>query len=124
MVVTAGATAIFNCRSSGDPTPNIEWMLNSDNIPMHDPRYHLMDDGSLKIDKVDASVIGQYECIAKNALGEKKSRSARVAIQYDEHEQSNIEVRTQQKPIITLAPFDAVVTPRDSIVLHCMASGK
>lgn len=117
--VNFGDTAIFECRATGDPQPNILWMRNSNETISSDSQYHLFDDGTLKIDHVDSSTLGQYVCMAKSSFGEVKSRPVRMAVD------KFITTAQDEKPKIVLAPNDVIVTSiTDSITLHCIATGK
>lgn len=99
-------------------------MQNSIKIPLDSPRYHLMKDGTLKIKDVNADLVGMYECMAQNVLGETKSRQVRMAIGYQSNQSSrNNNINRPGKPKITLKPADSTVSPPANIVLHCVAKG-
>jgi len=51
---------------------------------MSDPRYLLLKDGTLMIEKTSEKDMGVYECIARSPMGQIKSRSARM----EPHKQS------------------------------------
>jgi len=97
-------------------------MQNSLKVPADNPRYHLLKDGTLKIKDVNADLVGTYECMAQNALGETKSRPARMAIGYQNPSRNNNNNRPG-KPKLTLKPVDLTVSPSENIVLHCVAKG-
>lgn len=125
VTVNIGETASIKCRASGDPIPDIVWMQNSIEIPVNNPRYHLLEDGTLKIADANADLVGEYECMAKNVVGETKSRPVRMAINY----QSNLISRNNdddrsRKPKIILKPSDVTVSPEEKIVLHCVSTGE
>lgn len=113
-----GGSVTFMCQATGHPDPNIIWKLNSKEIPLNDPRYHLLSDGTLKIENVDTTVVGSYECIAKNSLGEVKSRQARMTLGNGESSSS-----FESKPIISISPSSLVVTAHEPIILHCETEG-
>lgn len=117
--VTFGGTAVFSCRVTGDPAPDITWMLNSNEIHIDYSRINILPDGSLRIDKTTDSDVGQYECMAKNDMGLVKSKPARMIV----HEQSE-EQPEPQRPEIIEAPKDAIVSHSDSIILSCVSDGK
>lgn len=124
--ITAGIgdTVSLKCRASGHPTPDIVWMQNSIKVPLDSPRYHLMNDGTLKIKDVNADLAGMYECMAQNVLGETKSRQVRMAIGYQSNQSSrNNNINRPGKPRLTLKPADSTVSPPANIVLHCVAKG-
>lgn len=58
--VIFGASAIFKCKAEGDPTPDIKWMRDSNEIDSSDPRVHVQVDGTLQIDRIDARDQGVY----------------------------------------------------------------
>lgn len=112
-----GDTATFICHATGEPQPNILWMRNSNEMILPNSQYHLFDDGTLKIERVDSSTIGQYECMAKNSVGEAKSRPARMAV-------DQFTAAQDEKPKILLPPNDVTITTvTDVIALHCIATG-
>lgn len=113
-----GDTAKIECRATGDPKPNILWMRNANEIILPDSKFHLLDDGTLKIERVDSSTEGQYECMAKNEFGEAKSRPVRMAVE-------KFTAAQGEQPKIVLPPYDVTVTSiNDVIALHCIATGK
>lgn len=124
--VNVGETVSLKCRASGDPAPEIIWMQNSLEVPLNDPRYHILADGTLTIESVDADVVGQYECMAKNTMGETKSRPARMAINFPKNlvQRTDDDDDRPRRPKVILKPFDLTVAPSDNIVLHCVATGK
>lgn len=79
--VSFGGTALFTCQVSGDPRPEVSWMKNSNEILSSDQKYHILDDGSLKIDSPDETDLGTFECKAKNPLGEATSNEAHMYLQ-------------------------------------------
>lgn len=100
-------------------------MQNSLKIADNNPRYHLLEDGTLRIVDANADLDGEYECMAQNVVGEAKSRPVRMAINY----QSNLLPRSDDnnrpnKPKITLKPVGVTVSPTENIVLHCVADGE
>lgn len=59
--VVFGSSAVFKCRAQGDPTPEIKWMLNSNEIDSTtDSRVAISPDGTLQIDGIDARDQGVY----------------------------------------------------------------
>jgi len=45
-------------------------------VPITNPRYAVLDDGTLMIANTILDDVGVYECVAKNTAGQSKSRSA------------------------------------------------
>ncbi|XP_077302328.1 peroxidasin [Arctopsyche grandis] len=115
--VSFGGTALFTCQVSGDPTPEILWMKNSNEIPFSDPKYQILEDGSLKIDNSDESDLGVFECMAKNPLGEVKSNEARIHMQEPAY--------SIVPPQFSILPNSKTVRFNDkSVRLDCLAKGK
>lgn len=78
--VKLGEMAVFVCRVSGDPKPEIKWLRNSNVLNLDGERYILRDDGSLQISQVAEYDAGEYECIANSDMGTTRSRKARALI--------------------------------------------
>lgn len=97
VTVNIGETVSLQCRASGDPEPNIVWTQNSLKITGNNPRYHLLEDGTLRIANVNTDQVGYYECLAQNVVGEAKSRPVRMAINY----QSTAAVRVDGAILLT-----------------------
>ncbi|XP_077785992.1 immunoglobulin superfamily member 10 isoform X1 [Podarcis muralis] len=69
--VRAGDTALFNCETTGQPKPNIFWLLPSnDMISASNHRYFLHANGSLSVTKVRLIDAGEYICVARNSGGD------------------------------------------------------
>jgi hypothetical protein len=45
-------------------------------VPITNPRYSVLQDGTLMIANAVLDDVGAYECVAKNTAGQSKSRSA------------------------------------------------
>lgn len=101
--ITFGGTVYFTCKAEGDPEPDIVWLYNkylslteflismnfflipvffvfySNEIsPDDDPKYQVLQDGTLMIENASDSDMGSYECMAKSPAGEVKSRSVHM----------------------------------------------
>lgn len=145
VTVNIGETASLQCRASGDPVPNYVWTQNSIEIPANDPRYHFLEDGTLRIANVNTDLVGEYECMAQNVVGEAKSRPVRMAINYQqptaavrvdgESFLTNVSRVTKfikknpftfssEMPRITTAPEDQISKIGSYVVLECEATGK
>ncbi|XP_063837290.1 peroxidasin [Ostrinia nubilalis] len=114
VIVDFGDNAVFKCVASGDPTPVIVWFRDSVALPVNAPRYELMDNGTLKVHGIDEKDVGIFECMAKNANGEARSRPARMTIQPKANE-----------PYFTALPNERLVKLREPFVsFDCMAAGE
>lgn len=65
--VLVDTTAQFACRVSGDPMPDILWRTRDGKMPTG--RAHILDDKSLKIERVTPQDAGVYICDAENGVG-------------------------------------------------------
>ncbi|XP_014235296.1 roundabout homolog 1-like [Trichogramma pretiosum] len=61
-------SALLNCRAVGTPTPKINW-LKDDQIVQIGERITAISNGSLLLDKLQASDAGKYTCIASSTSG-------------------------------------------------------
>ncbi|XP_071446700.1 peroxidasin homolog [Hetaerina americana] len=112
--VSFGGTAYFTCKAEGDPEPDIVWMRNSNELSLADPRYSALTDGTLMIENAALEDVGVYECMAKSAAGEVKSRSARMKyIQPKDIAPSWIE-----------SPKNVTVVVGETAKFHCTAEGR
>lgn len=75
--VAVGDDAFFSCKAEGNPHPEIVWMRDNNEINIEDPRIKLTSEG-LMIHSIGSEDEGVYECMAKSAMGEAKSRPARA----------------------------------------------
>ena len=62
-------------------TTTVFLCCGSNEINMGDPRYSKLADGTLMIENTVDSDVGVYECMAKSATGEVKSRAAKMHYQ-------------------------------------------
>lgn len=60
--ILADQTAEFACRVGGDPPPEILWRRNDGKMPIG--RAHILDDKSLRIERVTSQDQGTYICDA------------------------------------------------------------
>lgn len=66
-------TAEFACRVGGDPPPEILWRRHDGKMPIG--RGHIMDDKSLRIERVMTTDQGTYICEAENSVGTKSANA-------------------------------------------------
>lgn len=64
--VDAGDAVEFHCVANGHPLPRIEW-TRADGRPL--PFGSVVDDGVLRLQRVNVEGQGEYQCAAFNALG-------------------------------------------------------
>ncbi|GIY93789.1 protein sax-3 [Caerostris extrusa] len=70
---------LLPCEASGTPTPSIRWLVNSGPIP-NNPRFKVLDSGTLKIDALQSTDSGIYTCTASSESGE-TSWSASLSVE-------------------------------------------
>lgn len=108
--VRLGGEATFACKVAGDPKPEVKWTRDSNEVRF-DRNHVLLEDGSLRILRVDENDVGEYECIAQSQMGTTKSRKARALI-------------TVANPLrFTVSPQSQTVRSEEDVVLHCRAEG-
>lgn len=80
--VAVGETALLECGPpKGYPEPVIEWKKNSRTLEFNDPRRtRIVDGGNLMINDVKQSDGGKYQCLAKNRVGVRESRTAILTV--------------------------------------------
>lgn len=65
-----GATVVLPCGAYAQPSPQVEWLDNNDNlITKQDRRFIVDNDGSLIITNLKWDDMGEFHCVAKNNLG-------------------------------------------------------
>uniref|UniRef100_A0A8C6RZD4 Immunoglobulin superfamily member 10 n=1 Tax=Nannospalax galili TaxID=1026970 RepID=A0A8C6RZD4_NANGA len=68
--IRAGDRAVLDCEATGEPAPNIFWLLPSrDKISFSNDRYTFHVNGSLSINRVKLLDSGEYVCVARNPSG-------------------------------------------------------
>ncbi|GIY92239.1 roundabout homolog 2 [Caerostris extrusa] len=62
--------AILPCEATGDPPPSIRWFVNSTPLQSRNPRFVVLDSGTLQIDALQPEDSGVYTCTASSESGE------------------------------------------------------
>nr|XP_043898032.1 roundabout homolog 2-like isoform X4 [Solea senegalensis] len=65
-----GGVTLLRCQASGDPEPTVSWRKNGASLLGKDPRFSLLDHGSLQIQNTRLSDSGLYTCVATSSCGE------------------------------------------------------
>lgn len=76
--ISLGQAATLSCRTK--PQNKVIWMKDHKEVPMDNPKYKLLENGTLVVLNADLTDNGVYECIVKNVQGTAKSRMARMII--------------------------------------------
>lgn len=86
LIAIEGEATELNCDAEGDPEPAIEWFHNGQLIRQSSKTRTTMG-GSIQFldvrpasSSLRASDVGVYHCVAKNALGEARSRNASLQV--------------------------------------------
>ncbi|KAI7802416.1 cell adhesion molecule-related/down-regulated by oncogenes [Triplophysa rosa] len=109
--VTEGSSVRFTCTSSGYPSPNIIWLLNS--TPLSSSPRLRISGSSLRIPSVTAQDLGIFQCLLDNGISSAQS-AGRLSLQLGEN----------SKPTILFPPESGIYTEGDSVTLTCNASGQ
>ncbi|CAL1265716.1 unnamed protein product [Larinioides sclopetarius] len=62
--------AMLPCEATGDPPPSIRWFVNSVPLQTRNPRFVVLDSGTLQIDALQPEDSGVYTCTASSESGE------------------------------------------------------
>uniref|UniRef100_A0A4W6F3S5 Roundabout guidance receptor 2 n=1 Tax=Lates calcarifer TaxID=8187 RepID=A0A4W6F3S5_LATCA len=65
-----GGVTVLRCQASGEPEPMVSWRKNGASLLGKDPRFSLLDHGSLQIESTKLSDSGLYTCVATSSSGE------------------------------------------------------
>ncbi|XP_044227558.1 roundabout homolog 2-like [Thunnus albacares] len=65
-----GGVTLLRCQASGDPEPTVTWRKNGASLLGKDPRFSLLEHGSLQIQNTRMSDSGLYTCVATSSSGE------------------------------------------------------
>lgn len=69
--VSQGDTVSLRCNVRGEVVPVITWISPSSRvIKSAEEKYQILDDGTLRIEKVQHADAGNYTCLAKNSAGQ------------------------------------------------------
>ncbi|XP_048254248.1 roundabout homolog 2-like isoform X2 [Haliotis rufescens] len=101
-----GDTVELKCQAIGDPEPTVTWKKQDGRISYG--RARQLNDGTLRIEKVQAEDDGQYICVAENLAGTVEA-AGRLSI--------------QTHPSFLIKPLDQVVGQGRTITLQCVVTG-
>ncbi|XP_035785231.1 LOW QUALITY PROTEIN: peroxidasin-like [Anopheles albimanus] len=117
--ISYGQTAVFSCKTTGDPKPSISWFLEEQPLKESaDGRTTFLPDGSLRIDEVVPSDAGQYRCSARNALGSVRSRNARLTVNNEV-----VESEAEAPKFLQTPANQHDLLEGDPVVLDCVVTG-
>ncbi|XP_051787854.1 roundabout homolog 3 isoform X1 [Erpetoichthys calabaricus] len=101
-----GGTAQLQCHVMGNPLPSIQWEKDGRRILGNDPRFSLLDNGTLQITLLMEMDSGTYTCLASSTSGE-TSWSGMLTVREKgmaaapQPSQPNLLPGPPQKPVVT-----------------------
>ncbi|GFR81842.1 roundabout-like protein 2 [Elysia marginata] len=104
--VSVDATVELKCKAAGDPKPTVQWHKEDGRIAFG--RARQLDDGTLRIEKVQIGDEGVYVCVAENVAGTAEAVG-------------KLEVET--RPSFLIPPKDITVALGRTAVLQCVVTG-
>uniref|UniRef100_A0A1A9VZK8 Roundabout n=1 Tax=Glossina brevipalpis TaxID=37001 RepID=A0A1A9VZK8_9MUSC len=109
--IAQGDTALLECAAPrGIPEPIVLWKKNGQILDLESSkRIRLVDGGNLAIQDARQSDEGQYQCIAKNPVGIRESKTATLKVHI--------------KPFIIRGPHDQTVLEGSSVTFPCRVGG-
>ncbi|XP_015173424.1 PREDICTED: tyrosine-protein phosphatase Lar isoform X11 [Polistes dominula] len=79
-VVEMGHNAVLLCGAVGSPTPIISWVRNMLPMDTSNPRFTVLESGTLQITNSISSDQAKYECVANNSVGTEYSKSTMLYV--------------------------------------------
>ncbi|XP_057580791.1 hemicentin-2 [Hippopotamus amphibius kiboko] len=101
-------TALLPCQADGVPLPLVNWRKDGVPLDPESPRFHILPEGSLRIQPVLAQDAGHYLCLVSNSAG--SDRQGR-------------DLRVFEPPAITPGPSNLTLTAHTPALLPCEARG-
>ncbi|XP_030621020.1 hemicentin-1 [Chanos chanos] len=100
--------AVLPCEVEGESVPTVTWRKDGIPLLVHNSKYTLLSEGSLRIQSVQVADAGRYHCTVSNQAGS------------DHH---GMDLRVYVGPSISLGPFNVTVTKGLRAVLSCESIG-
>ncbi|XP_015173421.1 PREDICTED: tyrosine-protein phosphatase Lar isoform X8 [Polistes dominula] len=91
-VVEMGHNAVLLCGAVGSPTPIISWVRNMLPMDTSNPRFTVLESGTLQITNSISSDQAKYECVANNSVGTEYSKSTMLYVKALPSPPENIQV--------------------------------
>ncbi|XP_044277194.1 LOW QUALITY PROTEIN: basement membrane-specific heparan sulfate proteoglycan core protein [Varanus komodoensis] len=101
-----GGTAEFVCSAAGDPQARIEWFKEEGELPPH----HTVENGVLRIEKLDRGCQGVYVCRVSSASGQAEERV-------------KLTVQALPKVMINIRTSVQTVLAGNAVEFECLAFG-
>ncbi|CAH8581141.1 unnamed protein product [Heterobilharzia americana] len=109
-VANVGDTVLLECAPPfGLPSPIIEWFKDNSSL-LPNNRLQIMDDGSLRIDRITWQDSGYYTCSAKSFAYRRESVRARLTV--------------RQRPYFIMSPKSQSVPVHSVFEMSCRAAGE
>lgn len=106
IVAQENSDVSFHCSATGDPKPTIIWKKVDDQMPQG--RMHILEDKSLKIERVRLADEGIYVCRAENTVGFQEAEAKLIV---------------HSQPSFLITPRDKVVGLGRRAVFRCEVVG-
>ena len=69
LYLSNGSSGTLDCVASGQPMPNISWLLDSETLDINSAGVELHGNGSLTITEASLDTVGLFTCVADNGFG-------------------------------------------------------
>lgn len=117
--VSFGENAVFTCVATGEPTPEILWLRDSEVIPLNENRYEIFDNGTLMVHEANENDDGLFECMAKNVAGKAHSKPAKMIVRRKAEEH-----KSAAPPVFVSTPQKRFAKINEtSVMFDCTATG-
>ena len=79
----------LDCVASGDPPPNVSWLLNREPVNFTTGGFQQLDNGSLVIATPSDDTAGFYTCVADNGFGRSEVTVSLIVTSHDDYTATN-----------------------------------
>ncbi|XP_058056254.1 protein sax-3 [Anopheles bellator] len=107
--VVEGTSVTFQCRVGGDPMPDVLWRRTASGGNMPLERVHILEDRSLRLEKVILDDEGEYSCEADNAVGAISATGT---------------LTVHSPPHLAIRPVPQVVEAANDVSFECKSEGR
>ncbi|XP_073692711.1 hemicentin-1 [Garra rufa] len=108
IVAHVNQDAVLPCEVEGGPSSSVLWRKDGGPVPLHNGRFTLLSEGSLRIASVQLSDAGRYYCSVSNQAGS---------------DHRGMDLKVYVGPSISPGPFNVTVVTGQRAVLSCESTG-
>ncbi|XP_001920501.5 hemicentin-1 [Danio rerio] len=108
IIAHVGQDAVLPCEVEGAPSSSVMWRKDGGPVPLHNNRFTLLSEGSLRISTVQLSDVGRYYCSVSNQAGS---------------DHRGMDLKVYVGPSISPGPFNVTVVTGQRAVLSCESTG-